>query len=378
MAYPHPALLELTAGRPLPFVEDPSVLVHSAREHRMTGLLWSVIDADQVRVPEPLRAELEQATLHIWGRHVRLWDVLERAAQTLGEIGVEIGTAKGVTAEARWYDQLGHRPCADLDLFIDPGDVARIPEIVQALAPDLEDPAELGPLAQAGLIQAVNLEVEGILVDLHFDILKMGVLTRQLKLVWDRSLAFELESGTSVRVLDPELALIHFLLHLNRSKFQRLLQYVDVVRILEQEDLDWDFVDRLTRGEGIETAVRSTLTAVLEDLDRNDLEPPWRPRMGWRARTWRSLWPKEVRLRGQEALYLYPHRGKTLLPLLYRGRAVEALRTRALLFLPPRRLVDLMHPNESGPYLKRVFMGRLHYARMRQSGRQRTPTRLPR
>ncbi len=47
MAHPHPALIELAAGRPLPFrVGDPEHLLVTALEHRMHGLLWSAVEID--------------------------------------------------------------------------------------------------------------------------------------------------------------------------------------------------------------------------------------------------------------------------------------------------------------------------------------------
>ena len=187
--------------------------------------------------------------------------------------------------------------------------------------------------------------------------------------LWKRTTLQALPSGASVRVPDPETSLIHFLLHLNRDGFRNLLGYVDVLRILQREDLDWDYIDRFVRSEGIQTPVYMAPRAVVTKLEESDLARF--EATGVRAQIWRFVWRPGVRLQGQLGVYRYVHRGQTLLPLLTRGRVLEALAWRSSLVFPPRALVDVLHPTTTGPYLWRLIKGRTrHVVRRRRVGRR--------
>ena len=73
---------------------------------------------------------------------------------------------------------------------------------------------------------AATIELEDRLrVDLHFDPLKVGVPCRQLGRLYERATRAVLPGGGTVRTLDPELALVLFLLHLTKDRFRYVLGY---------------------------------------------------------------------------------------------------------------------------------------------------------
>ncbi|MGH9053283.1 MAG: nucleotidyltransferase family protein, partial [Acidimicrobiia bacterium] len=337
MGAPHPALLELAAGRPLPLITKPQELLRSAREHRMTGLLWSRVEGGEPATNGTWRGALARETLLIRARHRRLWEALTTVTGRLATMGIEVATAKGVTAEARWYDRLGERPCLDLDLVVSPAQVHRIGDIVRELQPEHPFRDRVQDLIDRGMIQSVDIRSEdGVWIDIHADILKFEIPSRQRELFWERTVSFPLPDGKTVKTLDPETSLIEFLLHLNKDRFRYLLGYVDVARILEREELDWDFIDRCLRTEGLEAHAYLSLGAVTSTL-RIPSQP--HPALGlWRALLWRALWRPSVRLQGDLGL-LRLQRRQLLIPLTARRRAGEAIPRLWERLLPPPELL---------------------------------------
>jgi hypothetical protein len=366
MARPHPALVPLAAARPLPKIDDPRELVRSALEHRVAGLLWTQVAAGQVELGQPWTDELLQDDIRTWGRHQLLWDGLVRVTRRLERMGIGVASAKGVTAEARWYERAGERPCFDADLLLAPGDVGRIGEIVRELMPEhpLRDSAQA--LVDSGALQSVDLFVEGIHVDLHVDLLKFEIIrSRQGRVIWDRIVPFRLADGTTIKVVDPEISLVHFLVHLNKDRFAYLLGFADVARICAKEKLDWEFIDRFVRGEGIESQVYLALDAVLGTLAVS--VPAHPPVRGLRVMAWRRLWSPSFRLRGDIGRLTSRHR-QHWLAFIARGRAFEATRGYLRRLVPPPALATYQTPETRGPYLWRIIAGRVQNAMRRRQG----------
>jgi Uncharacterised nucleotidyltransferase len=337
---PHPALIEVAAGRRLPAVTDPGPLLRSAFAHGMAGLLLS--EVERVRPPwrRTARAALtaRQAAVQAW--HERLWTGLAAVAATLDDLGVEVAVAKGVVAEARWYTRMGERPSSDLDLLLSPAQLGRLDDVVAAIEPAHPLCGKVRRLAERGLLQSIDLECDGVPIDLHWDILKLGIPSRNRQAIWDRTVPFSSPDGRVLRVLDPECAFVHLLVHLNKDRFRRLLGFADVARIHALEDLDRAAVRRLARTDGIETSVGASWDVVVRTLGLpagDDLTTG-----GVRSLVWRIAWRPSVRLRAAESTVRYRHR-QWLIAVLSRGRAVEALRCWTRETFPPADLLAYLH-----------------------------------
>ena len=171
-----------------------------------------------------------------------------------------------------------------------------------------------------------------------------------------------------VRALDPELSLIHYLLHVNKDRFRRLLTIHDVWRILTREALDWAFIEGFVDKEGLVVPVGQTLGAVAEMLE---VDLPQAAagiaRGGHRIRRfiWNRLWPESIRLLG--GVGVEKHRRRQFwLPFLIDGRFGDALRFWVCRLLPPRPVVDWSYPGVAGPYPWKLVVGRLLTGRRRR------------
>jgi hypothetical protein len=352
-------LLDLAAGREPRDAAIDARVVSLAREHRLTGLLWTW--ARQHLSDVELKTQLAQNDLYVQAHLVRVWKVLEESVARLAQAGIEVATIKGVTAEARWYGRRGERPCSDVDLLLSPRQLDRVGETVRLLEPDHPWVSHVAPLAASGRIQTVTTHVDGIEVDLHFDLLKLGIPTRQSSELWNLTSPYPLPGGGSVRVLDDSIALVHLLVHLNKDRFQRLLGYADIARVIVCGRVDWKRVAQFARGEGITTSTFRTLEVVLDELALPwpvELERPSGPR----ARLWNLIWSPGIRLRGTEGRLRFRRR-QDWVALLARGRAFEALRWWFREMWPPAPVVAVRYADIPGPYLWKLFGGRIMTAR---------------
>jgi hypothetical protein len=336
----HPALIDLAAGRGLPPVTDFMPLLRSSLEHGMSGLLLSEVE----RIDQPWRRialrvlTARQASVEAW--HKRLWAGLASASAVLDSIGVDVAIAKGIAAEARWYGRTGERPCNDLDLLLSPAHLDRIDDIIAAIEPSHPLCGKVRGLAERGHLQALDLVHEGVPIDLHFDLFKLGIASRNRQAIWDRTVPFILPDGRSLRALDAECSYVHFLLHLNKDRFGRLLGFVDVARVYERENLDHLAVSRLVRTDGLEVSVGASWDVVAGTLG---LHAPNEFQAGIaRSLVWHIAWRPSVRLRASESAVRFRHR-QWLIAALCRGRLVETVRCWVRMSLPPADLLAYLH-----------------------------------
>jgi hypothetical protein len=339
MSGPHPALIELAAGRPLRPVTDPMPLLRSAVAHGMAGLLLSEIEKSDLPWGRIAQAVLNarQAPVRVW--HKRLWGALSSVSEVLEDVGADVAIAKGIAAEARWYSRIGERPCNDLDLLLSPSHLSKVDDLIAAIEPSHPLCGKVRGFAERGLLQSVDLEYEGIPIDLHWDILKLGIPSRDPQAIWDRTVPFELPGGRFIRALDAECSYVHFLVHLNKDRFRRLMGFVDVARIYQREHLDLGVIDQLVRAEGIETSVYAAWDVVVDTLS---LPAPRVNRAGIRSFIWHAAWQPSVRLRAAESTIRFRHR-QWLIAFLSRGRAAEATRSWLRVTFPPADLLAYVH-----------------------------------
>lgn len=355
MARPQPALIALAAGKAIVGPMDEEALLASAHDHRMSGLLWSAVQDGSVELTQPSETALARTVLMQRHRQQVLWDTLDELTDRFATAGFELATLKGVTAEARWYDGVGERPSNDLDVLISPPDLARLEEYAAVIRPDYPLKGRLEEAVGAGLQSFPVWGPNGVAVDLHFDPLKLGIPIRQTDLVWSRTERYPTPSGREVRVLDPELSLIHFIFHVLKDRFSYLRGLVDITRLIEREPLDWEFIDSFLRTEGLEAPAYLTLEALYAELGRNT--PPIPEVAGWRPYAYRALWPERIRLNGRIG-WVGHHRRQLWIPMIGRGRTREGMAHLRTSLIPPPVILDLYNADVSGSYLRRLAVGR--------------------
>lgn len=355
VAFPHPFLTELAAGRELPSVKDMDALHASAVEHRMTGMLMSCVEDGRLTVPSELARTLAVQSMIVKRQHDQLWSSLASIAELMDGAGIGLATFKGVTSEARWYDRPGERPSSDLDLWVAPHDIGRFAEVVRLLKPDHPQLPHVQEWVDKGFMASIHFEVdEGVWVDIHADLFKVGVANRSASQLWARTEEYELPGSATVRVLDAEGSLLHFLLHFNVDNLALLSRGMDILRVVDRAEVDWGAFDSLTAADGLDVPALMTLAALHEVLA---LPLPRKRPGGLRMRLWEKMWPESAWLRGGDIRE--QRLRQRLIPLLAKHRSWEGIRGQMSRAVPPESMLDYYYPEASGPYLVKLVKNRL-------------------
>jgi Uncharacterised nucleotidyltransferase len=363
VTYPPAPLIDLAASRKPAELGDPTELVRAATEHRMSGLLWTHAQTGGANLSQECKVDLAGRDWIVRRRHKTFWTKLPSLLGRFQEAGVDVAVVKGVPAEARWYDRMGERPCVDIDLLVDPAISPSLSTVLEEFGHPLA--ASFRRLFERGVLPSVDLEVDRVPVDLHFDLLKVGPPSSST-LFWEHTVLYRSPEGFDIRILDAEASLIHLLVHLNVNSFSWLLGFADVARILQREALDWDSVARLAEAEGLQVPVFESLRSVVDTLG---LPLADRPPRNLRTRLWRVLWRPAVQLRGDLGWIQLRHR-PLWLPLFIRGNVLERVRWWWRQFVLEPILVDMIDPG-SLPVPLRLIAGRIRRALARRRSSQR-------
>lgn len=362
MARPHPMLIDVAAGRIKPGTAFSADAYESAREHGLQGLVDHGIATGGLVVAEELRVPAAQSRVALRAATLNLWDDHERVVGELASVGVEAAVFKGIATDALYYPEIGTRPAADLDLLLAPDTVGRLSEVLAALDPDHALIGAVDDLVTANALQSVDVRLDsGIWLDLHIDAIKTGIELRSRQAMWERTRRHETPDGRAFRALDASDALVQAVIHQLKDRFSLLKGHVDIARILQSGEVDWNHVAGTLETDGLAGVFWPALSIVLDELHLHAMVAPT-PSIG--TFSVNRVWPRETRLRGDAGMEKKV-RAKHAIPFLMRGRLREATVYLWRILFPPKILLEYQHPAFGGVYLWRLLRMRAAYARMR-------------
>ena len=208
-------------------------------------------------VPETLRARLAHTYERTWARNAVLRTRWDEVVETLEAVGIRALALKGMALLETVYDDPGARPMADLDVLVPGDDFERARATLVRAGWTAAD----GPDAAANVYRGyTHLTRGGAVLDLHRELAGYprvaGVVRVDHDALWAR--AQRLPRGGCRLATEDQL--LHLALHLVLgSEFGRLLNFVDVDRVVRGADVDWDrLLDDATRWR-----VRAVLAYVL-------------------------------------------------------------------------------------------------------------------
>ena len=230
-----------------------------AEEEGVAPLLHARLQSDDelaARVPPRVRVRLRQAYDRTWGRNAVLSTRWSEIVATLEAANVRGLALKGIALLDRYADP-GLRPMADLDVLVrgEAFEAAR----AALLRAGWEAADEDGAAANAYRGYS-HLKRGGAVLDLHRDLAGyprvMAVLRVDHDALWRRARPLPRGGWT----LSPADHLLHLALHLVLgSEFGRLLNFVDVARVVSGGDVKWETV----LDEAARWRVRAVLGYVL-------------------------------------------------------------------------------------------------------------------
>lgn len=249
---------------------DWPAAIEVACEHGLVPWLAQVMRqsarAASVAPPEEL-ARLNMLATASALRSDALFAALARALAALARAGVEPIVLKGPALASTIYPTRELRPFGDLDLLIRQDALDRADAALRALdyAPYTNEPTEVD-----GFHRVYAQDGRDAVVELHTDLLQLGLPTACGAALWERAERWDLaEWERPALLLGLEHQLLHLCVHLHLHGYRRLIWFVDLARLLRLRGamVRWDELWVLAHADGVTLSVRHALLLARELLD---------------------------------------------------------------------------------------------------------------
>ena len=222
---------------------------------------------------------------------------LIRLVEESVHLGVELALFKGLAIGRRWYPQPELRPAVDVDVFINPNQADRIGSVVEALTEGDANRGAVDAMVVEGRVFEIPLAVNGVAVDLHIDPMNMVVPMRRRRCCgnepsrcrsagstrserWTSRCRSSRDSSTCFGTTSPTCC-------------------TSTTSLMMDHDPDWGFIAETAEREGWTDLVRESIGYVCDVLGR----PSPLPRaLGNEPPARSAIWPRRIRLRGDERL----------------------------------------------------------------------------
>ena len=223
-------------------------VVASALDARVAPLVfWTLRKACPDAVPPENAAHLRSAfkeqtkrTLLLTTELIRLLDLFDRA-------GIQVIPLKGPALAWSLYESPGLRSMSDLDLLVGKSDARRARDLLVAggycrwvpKGVDLHLSSDSGEMPLLRADGSVGVDLHWRISAAHFDTLGASGF-------WSRLSSVDI-AGRRTPAFEPEDLLLFLCLHGAKHCWERLFWLCDLVRLIDDHDLDWDEI--LARAE---------------------------------------------------------------------------------------------------------------------------------
>jgi hypothetical protein len=332
-------------SRSLPAIGDYVGLLGAARRHGLVPLANRLVQAGS-HSAEVKRAFRAQAFLYAV-RSAQMESQLGRVLAALNTASVPVIVLKGAALGRTLYPSSTLRPYGDLDVLVHEEDWVAVHEALVSLGYGAIQALQAPPPKVWGRKAYYHTQYQhpdpdlGIKVEVHYDAWWYSLRPRLGEQYWRRAVDLVV-GGAQAKMLSAEDQIIQLSAHLHHHGYNRLIWFTDLALLLHDRRIDWDYVVRASREEGIGVFVYYSLhyverllgvgppKGVLDNL-RPGLIPAW---------LHDRLWPPAVVLTvGVEDRVLcdfheVPSGQELLLNLLLTGRRLEKLVYLARLLTP--------------------------------------------
>ena len=277
-----------------------------ASAHGVLPLLAATLSDEPFRTDVPLTVVHGVQTIAAASglRTRALLSTLMRVLQAMQARGIEPLVLKGPALACALYADPALRPFGDLDLLCRPDQLAEAHAVLRQLGFEAlyQKPTEV-----EGFHTVFQSPAGSILIELHRDLLQLGLPTRCLSDLWQAPMTFHV-GAVPARMLQLQHQVLHLCVHVHLHGYTRLIWFKDLDLLLRRHGqmIDWALVRELARDEGAALSLRHSLAllaALLETPVPADALHglPYDP-LGETAHA--LLWPRKrvLRLRSKQRL----------------------------------------------------------------------------
>ncbi len=238
---------------------------------RINGLavMWHQFLKEQCHAadfPPKLLKRLESLSMGVVATYLIQKHMLEQVATIFVKESIVHAVFKGAHIREIIYSQPSVRPSCDIDVLIYPSDMTRAVKALVDAGFSLE-------VKRQNISHELTLVSRNVSIDLHWHILRPGRLRTSLT---DEFLSRRHDYGTHIG-FDAETTLFLMLVHPVFTKYcttslASLVRFVDLLRWIKQQEIDWDSLLQLLESYGVKTA--AWITAVyLQEVTGETLPP---------------------------------------------------------------------------------------------------------
>jgi len=251
-------LHDSSAKRPI----DWAAVLRLATDHGISSLLHHNLPRAGSLAPPAILASLRQTYETNVHKSLFLTRELFRILDSLDALGIEAIPYKGVVLSDLYYGDMALRQSGDIDVFVHAGDVLRIKNAVR----------DLGFVPRLPIPAAAEKDYIASGYECTFDSpagknlleLKWALQPRFYSVDYDLDGLFKHAenvpfAGRILKTLSPEDLLLVLSVHAAKHVWGRLIWLCDIDRILQRDQLNWDWVSEYARELGVERILRITL-----------------------------------------------------------------------------------------------------------------------
>ena len=268
---------------------DWTYIIETAQQHGIAPLLYyNLSEIADKRVPGKVVEYLRKLYNGNVARNILVYDALSKVLKAFEHAGIDVIVLKGAALAETIYRDIGLRPFSDVDILVRESDLQSAKKQLSELGYRLDEevsPEKYNEEFGCDLYYTGKVNI----LEIHWDILRKTKSDRytrvEIEKIWERAVPAKI-AGVDTLMMSPEDMLLHFCVHLPKHRYNRLIWLCDVLEIIEQTDIDWDYVIEIAEKYRIKAYMYYGLhfTDVLLGCDipeevLNELKPPWLERV---------------------------------------------------------------------------------------------------
>lgn len=216
-------------------------LYQRATAHQITPLLYHQLkNAADIQAPEVIIQRCQQDYQHNAYQNVCFYQALVEVSRQLHQANIPLILLKGSHLSKYVYRNLAIRHMTDMDVLIQPNDLAAVEKILLGMGYVLMNP-EAREWYYHHHYHLVYRSPQQLYLEVHWHIQEPKISTIDIQSCWQQAQTVELD-GIPVWLFQPEHLFLHLCAHLAQNSFQLNLKHLyDIAFMVEDAEhpLSW-------------------------------------------------------------------------------------------------------------------------------------------